>query len=96
MTMVFPIRVVRFKSNFGVFVVLMTFYVRKLLLYCFRECFKYNFCILEIQMERTKMVLQEQNNVFIIFLPLVKTWRPQQEVGPCILNSRFVVLQVLK
>jgi hypothetical protein len=81
MTMVFPVEVIRFKSDFGVFVVLMVFYARKSLFHCFRECFKNEFGVLEVQMERAEMMLREQNDVFVVFLPLVKTWWSRQKVG---------------
>src|SRR5882762_4458126 len=78
--MVLPIRVFVVKSDYSVLVVSCAFDRGKSVSNCFWECSKYQFCAMKVKKKRTKMLLWQQCNIFVVFLPLVKTWWPRQEI----------------
>src|SRR5882762_862677 len=88
---VLPIGIFVVKSDYSVLVVSCAFDRGKSVSNCFWECSKYQFCTMKVEKKRTKMLLWQQCDVFVVFLPLVKTWRPRQEIRFVVRISRFMM-----
>ena len=90
-TVILPIWIFGVKSDDSILVVSCVFDGGKSVLNCFWECSKYQFCALKVEKKGMKMLFWLQSDVFTVFLPLVKTWWPRQEIRFVVCITWFMV-----
>src|SRR5882762_9446820 len=90
MSIINPVFIVRVQSFECLSVVFIFMQVGKSFSNSFWEGSKKQFCSVQSLIKGAKVVFRKQSDIFIVILPLVKTWRSRQEIRFCVCRAWFM------